>query len=78
MLNEGSATQGVPGSICSVRRDFEQTLHCVQGDKLFYKRKSYIYSFLLGEPNTMVGESWSEQLAPAVKRSSVTGVTLTW
>ena len=31
MLNEGSATQGVPGSICSVRRDFEQTLHCVQG-----------------------------------------------
>ena len=31
VVNEGSATQGILGSICSVRRDFEQTLHCVPG-----------------------------------------------
>ena len=40
MLNGGSATQGVPGSICAMQGAFEQTLHYVQGDKLCYKRKS--------------------------------------
>ena len=41
MLNGGSATQGVPGSICAMQGAFEQTFHYVQGDKLCYKRKSY-------------------------------------
>ena len=31
MLNGDSATQGVPGSICSVRGAFEQNLHYVPG-----------------------------------------------
>ena len=39
-LNPGSATQGVPGRVYSVAGVFEQTLHCVQGDSLCYKRKS--------------------------------------